>query len=144
MLDSAMAENLLGSGLGIAMNLTAAGRCLKTAAPVQGAHDRPRVERKRDVIFTDRSTSASDNSCHVAARADWHYRRCIHRAIAVRSMEFPVPSKISLFHQRNSLFLAKKFPVPAGSGNWGCKLLIYLIDWTRKTPKRAESGKIPC
>jgi len=25
-----------------------------------------------------------------------------------------------------------------------CKPLIYLIDWTQKTPERAESGKIPC
>jgi hypothetical protein len=36
--------------------------------------------------------------------------------------EFPVPPKNSLFRQRNSLFLVKKFPVPPGSGNWGASL----------------------
>jgi hypothetical protein len=58
----------------------------------------------------------------VAVPADWHTVVAFIEPFAVRSMEFPVPSKISLFHQRNSLFLAKKFPVPEGSGNWGASL----------------------
>jgi hypothetical protein len=45
----------------------------------------------------------------VAVPADWHTVVAFIEPFAVRSMEFPVPSKISLFHQRNSLFLEKNF-----------------------------------
>jgi hypothetical protein len=33
--------------------------------------------------------------------------------------EFPDAERNSLFARKNSLFLAKKFPVPHGSGNLG-------------------------
>jgi hypothetical protein len=39
---------------------------------------------------------------------------------------------------------AKKIPCSFWLRELGCKLLIYLIDWTRKTPQRGESEKIPC
>jgi hypothetical protein len=55
----------------------------------------------------------------------------------IREKEFPVPTH--------------EFPVPGnkipcsfGLRELAFKPLIYMIDWTRKTPKRAASGKIPC
>jgi hypothetical protein len=39
---------------------------------------------------------------------------------------------------------AKKIPCSCWLRELGCKPLIYLIDWTQKTPQRAESEKIPC
>jgi hypothetical protein len=60
------------------------------------------------------------------------------------SGEFPVPSKKFPVPSKKFPVLRKKIPCSARLRELGCKPLIYLIDWTRKTPKRAESGKIPC
>jgi hypothetical protein len=51
--------------------------------------------------------------------------------------KFPVPLK-------KFPVLGEKIPCSATLRELGCKPLIYLIDWTQKTSKRAESGKIPC
>jgi hypothetical protein len=55
---------------------------------------------------------------------------CFDGKFPVPVQKFPVPGS--------------KIPCSPGLREFGYKPLIYLTDWTQKTPKRAESGKIPC
>jgi hypothetical protein len=73
----------------------------------------------------------------IATRGDFDHATGRFRAIPCSDQKFPVPSE--KFPVRR-----EKFPCSAMLRELGCKPLICLIDWTRKTPERAESGKIPC
>jgi len=58
--------------------------------------------------------------------------------------QFPVPTDKFPVPLKKFPVLGEKIPCSATLRELGCKPLIYLIDWTRKTPERAASGKIPC
>jgi hypothetical protein len=92
--------------------------------------------------FREITGSLRNDRAHQGMGRSAHASRTCFDEIEIVSMkstgvrQFPVPSR--------------KFPVPrekipcsAWLRELGCKPLIYLIDWTQKTPKRAESGKIP-
>jgi hypothetical protein len=58
--------------------------------------------------------------------------------------QFPVPTDKFPVPLKKFPVPGEKIPCSAMLRELGCKPLIYLIDWTQKTSKRAESAKIPC